>query len=136
MFHEERLTEREENYKYFVNTISAPFENNILSNFNNMDEISYNYFTSDNYTRFNRPVTDQSFIAMKYNRDLKCWLFDYPDIKAFKGIGNTFYVNTKLKGDEVFKFFVLYSDTEAPAKPVPTTIISIFGLLFGATNFK
>ena len=107
----------EENYKYFVNTISAPFENNILSNFNNMDEISYNYFTSDNYTRFNRPVTDQSFIAMKYNRDLKCWLFDYPDIKAFKGIGNTFYVNTKLKGDEVFKFFVLYSDTEAPAKP-------------------
>ena len=40
------------------------------------------------------------------------------------------------------KAFTLYpispSDAAAddPAKPVPTTMISIFGLLLGATNFK
>lgn len=103
-----------DNYKAFVKTISSPFTDNILSNFKNLADISDNYFTDDNSIRFNRPVSEQCFIALRYNRIDKCWLFDYPNIKHFKGIGNTFYIDDNLNGDEVFKFFVLYTDTNAP----------------------
>lgn len=101
-----------ENYKFFVNAITAPFTNNSLSNFADLSDLSKNYFEDENSNRFNRPVTEQCFITLRYHRDEECWLFDFPNIKHFNGIGNTFYIDDDLKGDEVFKFFVLYTDTD------------------------
>jgi hypothetical protein len=106
----------ESNYKATVNIITAPFRDNALSNFAKMKPMSDNYFVSDNSTRFNRPVAEQNFITLRYHDDDECWLFDYPEIKHFHGIGNTFYIDSNLKGDEIFKFFVLYSDTEDPSE--------------------
>lgn len=106
----------ESNYKGTVNIITAPFRDNALSSFSNMKPISSNYFVSNNSTRFNRPVAEQNFITLRYHSKDECWLFDYPEIKHFHGIGNTFYIDSDLKGDELFKFFVLYTDTEAPSE--------------------
>lgn len=105
------------NYSMTVNKITEPFRKNALMNFNKMPEICNNYFTSKNSTRFNRPVAEQNFIALRYHHDEDCWLFDAPTIKHFNGIGNTFYIDEGLKGDELFKFFVLYTDTESPTEP-------------------
>lgn len=106
----------EDNYMRFVKKVTEPFRDDALGNFVDLDELSYNYFDDENYTRFNRPISEQCFIALKYSRDAKAWLFSYPNIKHFKGIENSFYVNDNLKGDEVFKFFVLYTDTKDPAE--------------------
>ena len=101
------------NYRATITTITSPFRSDLLSNFTNIGDISGNYFTSDNSTRFNRPVAEQSFISLRYNHDDNCWVFAYPEIKHFNGIGNTFYIDENLKGNEIFKFFVLYTDTES-----------------------
>ena len=80
-----------------------------LETFSNMTNMTNNYFgDGDNSTRFNRPISPECFITLRYHRDDECWLFDYPEIKHFHGIGNTFYIDTKLTGTEIFKFFVLY----------------------------
>ena len=102
----------ESNYMATVKKITSPFHDNALSNFTKMTPTGNNYFEYNNYTRFNRPVAEQCFITLKYNHEEDCWLFAYPEIKHFKGIGNTFYIDSNLKGDEIFKFFVLYTDTE------------------------
>ena len=102
----------ESNYMATVKKITSPFHDNALSNFTKMTPTGNNYFEYNNYTRFNRPVAEQCFITLKYNHEEDCWLFAYPEIKHFKGIGNTFYIDSDLKGDEIFKFFVLYTDTE------------------------
>lgn len=105
------------NYKSTVLYITEPFRSEKLEVFSNMANMANNYFVEeDNSTRFNRPISSECFIALRYHRDDECWLFDYPEIKHFHGIGNTFYINTKLTGTEIFKFFVLYSDTEAPSE--------------------
>ena len=57
-----------DNYKYFVQSITAPFRNNTLSNFMDLSKLSNNYFVNDNYTTFNRPVSEQCFITLCYNR--------------------------------------------------------------------
>lgn len=103
-------------YTGFVNEVTAPFTENRMANFVDVIKSSTNYFVFDNTMRFNRPVSEQCLIAMKYNRVEKCWVFDVPEIKHFKGVGNTFYIDTGLTGDEIFKFFVLYTDTENPAE--------------------
>ena len=100
----------------FADYISKPFKNEALLPFEDIIKTTSNYFVSDNSSRFNRPVSEQCFIALKYDRDENCWLFDVPNIKHFKGIGNTFYINEDLKGNEIFKLFVLYTDTEEPAE--------------------
>ena len=105
-----------DNYSSFVNDITRPFRDNKLSLFTDLKKLSYNYFTDENYTRFNRPVSEHCFISLKYNRDEECWLFNAPTIKHFKGIGNCFYIDSELKGSEIFKFFILYTDTESPAE--------------------
>ena len=105
-----------DNFKAFVNTITSPFRNNALSNFTDLDKLSKNYFVDKNDERFNRPVSEQCLITLKYDRVNECWVFCLPDIKHFKGIGNTFYINENLEGDELFKFFVLYTDTDAPSE--------------------
>ena len=100
------------NYRTTVTNITKPFHDDKLESFENMGEVSQNFFDKEDSTRFNRPISEECFIALKYNRDQECWIFDYPQIKPFHGIGNTFYIDSKLDGTEMFKFFVLYSDTE------------------------
>lgn len=103
------------NYKNAVLYITEPFRSKKLDVFSDVDNLVKNYFEEDdNSTRFNRPISSECFITLRYHRDDECWLFDYPEIKHFHGIGNTFYIDTKLTGTEIFKFFVLYSDTESP----------------------
>lgn len=104
------------NYKSTVADITEPFRSDVLAPFIDMVNLSSNYFVDDNSTRFNRPISEECFIALRYHRDEGCWLFDYPEIKHFHGIGNSFYINTNLKGNEIFKFFVLYSDNESPSE--------------------
>lgn len=112
----------------FVDYIVKPFKDNALTPFEDIIKTTSNYFVSDNSSRFNRPVSEQCFIVMKYDRDENCWIFDIPEIKHFKGIGNTFYINNDLKGDEIFKFFVLYTDTEEPAEltTLPMSLDQVF----------
>jgi hypothetical protein len=103
------------NYKNFVDRITNVFNHPSLQVFRDLDnsEFTRNYFLNYNKnTRFTRPISEQCFIAMKYSYDEGCWVFTYPDIKHFHGIGNTFYIKDKLKGNEVFKFFILYTDNE------------------------
>lgn len=102
------------NYSNLVSNITYPFHGNALSAFSNMNTLTSNYFDEEVSTRFNRPISEQCFISLRYHNDDECWLFDYPEIKHFHGIGNTFYIDSGLNGDELFKFFILYSDTEAP----------------------
>ena len=102
-------------YREFVNTLYEPFTNEKLQPFEILNIVSDDYY-HENDDRFNRPVSEQSFISFQYDREEECWLFCNPEIRHFTGIGNTFYINSKLNGDEIFKFFVLYSDTEAPSE--------------------
>lgn len=106
-------------YENTVLRICAPFESDVLKTFHDMptNVLRNNYFDDYDYdSRFNRPISEQCFIALTYNAEDACWVFTDPDIKHFHGIGNTFYVNTKLNGDELFKFFIMYTDTENPAE--------------------
>lgn len=104
------------NYQSFVSKMVRPFKNEKLSTISTMKSLPPNYFDNDNSTRFNRPISEYCFIVLKYNQSEDCWLFDYPTIKRFHGIGNTFYIDSKLNGDEIYKFFVLYTDTENPSE--------------------
>lgn len=106
------------NYTSFVQRICSPFKNEKLQVISDMGKIVSNFYPSDvnNHSRFNRPVSEYSFISMKYDHDEECWLFTYPDIKRFHGIENTFYIDSGINGDEIYKFFVLYSDTENPSE--------------------
>lgn len=112
----------------FVDYVTKPFMGDELAPFVDVLKTATNYFVSDNSSRFNRPVSEQCFIAMRYDKIDNCWVFDVPKIEHFKGIGNTFYVKNDLKGDEVFKFFVLYTDTEEPVEKdtEPLTLDQVF----------
>ena len=110
----------EDNYTRLVDQLTIPFQYPALQVFQTIDKstMTQTYFNSyDQNIRFNRPISEQCFIALKWNTDLNCWVFCAPDIKHFKGIGNTFYIDQNtLSGDEVFKFFFVYTDTEDPGK--------------------
>ena len=104
-------------YRNLVGTITSIFNHPSLEIFKKLDksEFDRNYFDKeDKNTRFTRPISEQCFIALKYSYDEECWVFTYPNIKHFHGIGNTFYVKDGLTGNEVFKFFFTYTDTEDP----------------------
>ena len=107
----------ESNYDITVESICDPFMDNKLQPFRTALNIQANFFEKESPTRFNRPVSEQSFITLKYSVEAQSWLFTYPKIRHFHGIGNTFYINEDLTGKEIFKFFVLYTDTEDPANP-------------------
>ena len=104
------------NFDVFVIKITKPFHDERLSVMYNMKDLPKNFFVTDNSNRFNRPVSEQCFITLRYNFDEDCFVFDYPSIRHFNGISNTFYINENVKGDEVYKFFVLYTDTDNPAE--------------------
>ena len=102
------------NFMMFVEKIVSPFAKEPFTTLGTLLTDAPNYFEEEPETRFNRPVAEQCFIALRYNSYEKCWVFDQPDIKHFNGIENTFYVGSELNGDEIYKFFVLYTDTENP----------------------
>lgn len=102
-------------YRNFVYRVTKVFDHPALKIFSELDanEFTRNYFESyDKNTRITRPISEQCFIVMKYSHDEECWVFTYPKIKHFHGIGNTFYIDTE--SNDVYKFFILYSDTEDP----------------------
>ena len=105
------------NYENAVNDICEPFMNDKLLPFSRAINIQTNFYDKEDATRFNRPVSEQSFITLKYSQEYNSWLLAYPKIRHFHGIGNTFYINEGLSGNEIFKFFVLYTDTEDPTNP-------------------
>ena len=102
------------NYVMTVDRICAPFQRDILKRFHDIPDtaLRQNYFDEDWSSRFNRPVSEQCFFALKWDDVNGCWKFTNPDIRHFHGIGNTFYISNDLIGNELFKFFVLYTDTE------------------------
>ena len=104
------------NYESFVNKICEPFKNERLKTISQMKSLVSNFFVDDNSDRFNRPVSPYCFMVLRYDQQEDCWLFDTPTIKHFHGISNTFYIDSSLKGDEIFKFFVFYSDTANPSE--------------------
>jgi len=104
-------------FKTYVNDIYSVLENEMFNTLILFNQITNNFIIPAEPTRFNRPVSEQCFIVMKYDVEEKVWLFCNPNIKHFNGIQNSFYIDTNLKGDEIFKFFVLYTDTEAAGEP-------------------
>lgn len=104
-----------DNYLIFVDKLCFVYESEILENFSGITDITQNWFNDYDYKHFKRPVSEQNFIVMKYNRSDACWVFNVPKIHHFCGIGNIFYLSN-LTGDEIFKLFVVYTDTESPAE--------------------
>ena len=104
------------NYELFVKRICSPFKNGKLNTISRMKSLPPNFFINDNSTRFNRPVSPYCFMVLRYDQDEDCWLLDNPTIRHFHGISNTFYIDSKLSGKEIYKFFVFYTDTQNPAE--------------------
>lgn len=105
----------EEFYQYlsFVDKVCSVYESEVLKKFSYITEINQNFFEDYDYNHFKRPVSEQNFIALRFKTTENCWTFDVPKIHHFCGIGNVFYL-TDLKGDEIFKLFVVYTDTDSP----------------------
>lgn len=102
-----------DNYSTMVEELTKPFEDEMLKPFRIMTKLRTNYFDElEEFKGFNRPISEHLFISLRYDRESESWLFDYPNIRHFNGISNTFYVRNDLKGDEIFKFFILYSDSD------------------------
>lgn len=66
--------------------------------------------------RINRPISEQCFIALRYDIDEACWKFAAPNINHFKGISNTFYIRDNAEEGRTYKFLILYTDTDNPAE--------------------
>ena len=79
-----------DNYLIFVDKLCSAYESEILENFSGITDITQNWFNDYDYKHFKRPVSEQNFIVMKYNRSDACWVFNVPKIHHFCGIGNIF----------------------------------------------
>ena len=105
------------NYRIFVNSVCNIFNDDKLSIFRSIGNIYHDtYFNNIDPHSILRPISEECIIALKYDKDEDCWVFNTPEIRHFNGIGNTFYINNKLNGTEIFKFFVLYSNSESPSE--------------------
>ena len=104
----------DDNYNETVRKICKPFMNEKLQVFARAINIPSNFYDAEDPGRFNHPISEQCFISLRYSEDAQSWIFAYPTIEHFHGIGNTFYVNENLTGNEIFKFFILYTDTMDP----------------------
>lgn len=115
-------------YKDSVERIYNVLNNEMFSTMRSFNVITQNFVTPEPATRFNRPVSEQCFITMRYDADSDVWLFCNPKIKHFNGIQNAFYINSGITGKEIFKFFVLYTDTESTSEKYiePMTESQIF----------
>ena len=105
----------EDNFRAFIKKMCKPLYQAPFSTFGRINHIVE---PDKTFPDIHRPVSEQCFMALKYLQDegMECWVFDVPKIKHFQGIDNVFYIDTQLTGDEVFRFFVLYTDTENPAE--------------------
>ena len=104
------------NYQTAINNIYSVLDNEMFDTVKMFNSLTDNFITPAKSTRFNRPVSEQCFIVLKYDIDDNVWLFDYPEIKHFNGIQNAFYIDSGITGKEIYKFFLLYTDTEAPGE--------------------
>lgn len=116
------------NWYSFVDYVSEPFERESMRVFLDIKTISQgrmnfykdpanaSFYDGISPHRFNRPISEQCFITLKWNLDRRIWLFAAPKINHFKGIGNSFYIDSGLTGNEIFKFFVQYTDTDNPVE--------------------
>ena len=125
-------------YKPIVEQIMKPLQQ---SPFTLIGQIQYPDYFPMEYNRTHqllRPISEQCFITLKYNSDddMQCWVFYVPTIKHFKGIENVFYIDDGLTGDEVFKFFYLYTDTEDPCFEKNTTMPMTFDQLIDFDLFS
>ena len=101
-------------YPTCVSSLYKILNNAMFKTMKLFNTITNNFIVNgSNANRFTRPVSEQCFIVMKYDADDDVWLFCNPNIKHFNGVQNAFYINTGITGKEIFKFFVLYTDTEA-----------------------
>ena len=108
-----------EGYTALVDQLAAPFENcEALSIFKDIEIGTFNFLPKESSHRYNRPVSEQCFITLQYDYDEKAYVFAHPVIQHFKGIENSFYIKKDLDGSEIYKFFVLYTDTDAPSNEV------------------
>lgn len=101
-----------DNYRKYVEELCKPFSGEKFKIFDVLNNVNTDFYPSD-YHDICRPVSEQCFISFKYDIDSSSWLFDLPDIKRFKGIQNAFYIDTGLHENDLYKFFVLYTDTES-----------------------
>lgn len=110
-------------YPTFIDLISHQYRDaESLQVFKGLTELNEDFFVKESSHRFNRPISEQCFVALRYSREFQCWIFTDPELKHFKGIENSFFINTGLHGDEVFKFFFFYTDTFYPsAKEIDDT---------------
>lgn len=106
----------EKNFTTFVNEVTKPFTKEPFTSIGEVAQYATHYFDDDGKNRVNRPISEQCFITLKYNYDENCWVFDAPEISHFRGVSNAFYISDDLKGNELYKFFYLYTDTENPAE--------------------
>jgi hypothetical protein len=113
-------------WREFIQTIVSPFSHDSMKIFSAIENIdtpniycnpkrSEMYFEESPH-RFNRPMSEHCFMTFKRDPIKHVWLFTAPHINHFKGIGNSFYIDSGLVGDEIFKFFILYTDTDSPAE--------------------
>ena len=101
-------------FNSFIDIIIAPLNDPALKTILKISSLDKSFYYNEMdkpITYYNHPVSEQCFIALKYDLLNECWVFTLPNIKHFKGIDNAFYINDGLNGDEIFKFFVLYTDT-------------------------
>ena len=116
------------NWYSFVDYVSEPFERESMRVFLDIktmsqsrmnfykDPANASFYDGISPHRFNRPISEQCFITLKWNLDRRVWLFSAPKINHFKGIGNSFYIDSGLTGNEIFKFFIQYTDTDNPVE--------------------
>lgn len=107
-------------YEYWIDYLTEPFKDKSdFEPFMDIYGINENFNDGVDYTshQYNRPVSEQCFIALRWSRDNESWVFDYPEIKHFRGIENTFFINSS-EENSVFKFFVLYTDTFYPSADI------------------
>ena len=107
-------------YSYLIDELADPYDEvKEFEPFRDILDITENFQPDSKFNsyHYNRPVSEQCFISLKWSRDDSSWVFTYPDIKHFRGIENTFYINNAMD-NSVFKFFVLYTDTFYPSADV------------------
>lgn len=110
-------------YKVYVDSIYEVLQNKMFASVNLFNKITNNFISNSSIAdRITRPVSEQCFITLKYDKDEDVWLFVTPKIRHFNGIENAFYIKQNLDGDEIFKFFVLYTDTEATGEKYITPL--------------
>ena len=102
-----------EGFDDLIDRLASPYETcEALQVFQNTNAIRINQFLpTETPYQFTHPISEQCFIALRYSYDDNAWVFTYPSMKHFCGIENAFYIDEGLEEEDIFKFFILYSET-------------------------